>query len=271
VINLGVGGYDLHQYLTQSSTVVEQYGLDWLIMLFNSRNDYDRAMLKATYGAYRPFWVLEDGQLQQIALEEPFALQIFPVEFQDSFAEYNRYLSYEDTIQFSIDPDHPLASSWLYITTERWLWDVRPRSEPSQAEIDDFEFYISGWWKFEDPIPEPFASYQPTFEAIMSAWAQQANHTQVFILPDRREILWEEETEPLVAAAFERMGKAAPNPTVFLDWITQMDMPSYSFYDDMMAVDEPPALFLPGDSHLSPAGYRLIGEAACQQLQFAVD
>jgi hypothetical protein len=272
VINLGVRGYDMHHYLTQSKIIKAQYGFDWMLMLFNSTNDYDRSMFKTAYAFNRPYWVLEEGELQRVDSPRTFALQIYPIEFQDAFSDYNRYLAYDRSLNFSIDPDHPLAWSWAYITLQRRLFDARSPETPDQKTLDEDEFYMRFFWHFADPIPEPYPAYRPTFEAIMQAWEAEWENEQVFILPMNGEVAWE--TPGFRDAAegiYARLEKGEPRATAFLEWIEQifldLNLPPYNFYEDMVTYGNALDLFLPNNSHLNPEGYRVIGEAACEVME----
>lgn len=273
VINLGVRGYDLHHYLTQNQIVKGQYDFDWMIMLFNSTNDYDRSMFKTAYAFNRPYWTLDNnGELRRVDSPSTFALQIYPIEFQDAFSAYNHYLDYDRSLNFSIDPDHPLAWSWAYITLERRLFDMRSPETPDQKTLDEDKFFVRFFWHFADPLPDLFLAYQPTFEAIMQAWKAEWENAQVFILPMNSEVAWDAPGfQDAAEGIYQRLGRGEPRPTAFLEWVEgifrSLDMPVYNFYEDMVGYGNALDLFFPNNSHLNAEGYRVIGEAACDVME----
>lgn len=284
VLNFGISGYDLNQYVIQREVLSKAYNIDVWVMVFNLSNDLSGTALEFTYRIPRPYFTLQDNQLQLNKRRYTYPKRIYPVEFIPAYTEYQYLLEpMNPRSQFLINSHNPLSHSYLFIESVSRLHnycqrcsDFLVRREKKRFSEQDKLLHAAfqpyrGYWIYIDPMPEPYHLHHPTIKALFEQWYDDdpANPDQmVLLMPDKRAVISELFSEKQQAA--EKIGLGVLNkqhPTDYLQEILQdIGVTSLDPLAQLLQESDPWALFLEDDDHYSEQGHAILAQVISQHL-----
>ncbi len=284
VINAGIPGYDLNQYLIQKEEILANYPVDSLVMIFNLNNDIGTTALEFTYGVTRPYFVGQDDALTWVNSRFSYPQRIYPIQFIPAYAAYQALLEPgNQKKEFIINPNNPLSHSHLYLETVirlhqfcpvcsnlligRFSQDFTNRDQKMGAAFTPF----GGYWIYLSPTPPPYSLHTPTIKALLKAWYESKPAPQQFVLimPDKAAVVPELLTEYQQAADKLDLGSLQlRQPTTYLQTIlTELNIPFIEPLNYLRRQPDPTKLFLKKDTHYNARGQKILAQLIAQKIR----
>jgi hypothetical protein len=287
VVNLGVSGYDLHQYYLQYQKVRPKLGMSRRLVVVSVGNDYACSALITPYFYPRPYLEFpESGGMRVSYPSAPLALQEYGLRFVPALAAFNAQLApYEKGRRLLADLrlprvmlDLPLARWGLQRLLKgergRGLMQrlARPGSPPDAAppKVGMEPWY--GHWAFlrVEQWPEPYRDFLPYFGKLLAAIQSQGDNPLIVLLPPREQVI--PAARQALQAALQQAG--FPAQAVFMEALPQeiarlceeAGLPYLDPAPAFQAHAAPEALFQPQDHHLSPQGTGLLSRLIAAKL-----
>jgi hypothetical protein len=282
-VNLGINGYDLHQYILQYEQIKPKLQVKHRIIIMSLGNDYACSTLIAPYYYPRPYLYSEKESepLRVIQPQVPLALQEYGLHFIPSLSRYDdllsRYGKGHDFLDGISIPGYLLKIPLAKWTLERMMRGPSGRAlfrmllgGPKAKAATDHAIDMAPWygcWCFlpTDLWPSPYREFRANFSQLLAKMRGQGEETVLVILPMRQQV------NPVDhAAALEKMRKSGYSLDQ-IDFLTlnqeimnrcgQIGLPCLDLTPYLKLYPHPDELFQPQDQHLTAKGTELASNA----------
>ena len=204
-VNLGISGYDLHQYILQYGEVKPKLHVKHRIVIMTLGNDYACSTLIAPYYYPRPY-LQSDKESKQLRVIHPkvsLALQEYGLHFIPPLSRYDyllsRYTRGYDALDGISIPDYLLEIPLAKWTLMRMLHGplgralIRMNQGPADQgpvhDVDAAPWY--GFWCFVKTAqwPGPYRQFLSIFPELLVRIRDQGAETILVILPMRQQVI----------------------------------------------------------------------------------
>lgn len=283
-VNLGINGYDLHQYILQYEAIKPKLKVEHRIVIMALGNDYACSAMIAPYFYPRPYLdcAKESETLRVIHPHVTLALQEYGLHFIPSLSSYDYLLSgygkgHDFLVGVSI-PDYPLKiplAKWTLVrmmqgASGRALFRMMLGGSKEKGPASDHAIDMAPWYGFwcflkADLWPSPYRHFLSNFSKLLVKIRGQGEETVLVILPMRQQV-----NPPDHEAALQKLRNSgysldqidffALNKEITLR-CGEIGLPCLDLTPYLKSYPKPDELFQPQDQHLTEKGTELVSEA----------
>ena len=278
VINAGVSGYDLQNYINQFDQLKINYRPAYNFVFFNMENDHLNSFLVTPYNLPRPYHDLVEGQLIYKIPKYRVKKQVYPLMMIPSMEHANDHLQNYYFGAWKTGYVDGLASrSYLaYLIGSRlgsnsilssyFGFHNKPKEVSDEGFSKGYIFAeLSRFRNKWDPI---FEHGQKMIEKLLHKYRDfKGTNTVVILLPERKDIV---DRDKLNKDFQKYLKNEKPDPSVFYERMKKTIKKSGLNFINLRPIflnhTQPENLYLVGNNHISPEGHRVIAQVIVDYL-----
>ncbi len=289
-LNLGVNGFDVHQYILQSRQIkaTKTLPIKNRLLIFSLGNDYACSALITPYFYPRPYFVFDDhGKSKVIFPPVPITRQQYGLHFIPPLDRYDYVLAplVREGGNLLDNPVIPAPS--LRLPVVKWglemlldnswgrflLRMTRKKTAPSDPGQEALLDPCYGYWAFLKRAywPAPYRQFLPDFAKLMTLITDQGDHPLLVLLP------WKSQVNPPDQETALRTlhGLGYSNSQIDFEALNQeitnlaqrLGLPCLDLTSTFKNFPHPQELFQADNHHVSVQGVKLMTAAIANYLK----